>query len=406
MANSYLTSDLISKTAVSQLKALNSFVNLGYRNYQGMLTKGQYAPGDTINVRLDNFYDVQEGDTVTAEDIVEASLPVTVQPLLSVSIAYKPTDLQRDIVDFSVEFIVPAVRSISAKLNTKLAQFANTQVNYFTGDITATMNSYAAATKVTPLMNVLNMNNYKRTQVTDPFTAQALKESSTLQNSFLPSFNKSITIEGTMGRLGGMEFMQDTSLAPFVSGTHTAAGDITVDGAVTTGNTIVLQGLTSGATIVAGDLFSIEGVYVYDQIKRQATQIQAQFVVLTGGTAGGPGTISITVSPAIVVSGPRKNISTASMPDNAVVNFVTNATAGYTRSLAFTQRGLVLCLPALQPMDSPFSSTAMHDGVSMRVSKTAEVLENKNILRLDLQYAARWIPDQTVFNITKNAFTN
>jgi hypothetical protein len=164
---------------------------------------------------------------------------------------------------------------------------------------------------------------------------------------------------------------------------------------------MVLNGFTSGATVNAGDQFSIAGVYQYDQIKRKATVIPAQFTVLTGGTAGGGGTISVTVTPEIIGSGPRQNISTATIPNNSVVNFLTNSTTGYMRNIAFTKKGLVLCMPPLERMDSPFSSTANSEGVSMRISKTAVVEDNKNVMRLDAQAAILWVPGQSVVKVSK-----
>lgn len=400
MANTYITSDLIAPRAVAIFKAINSYINLGNREYENMFQKGTYAPGDTINVRQDNFFVGSRGDAATDEPIVASKVPVTIRPLYSVLIKYTPTDLQRDIISFSDEILAPAVRRLSAMINNDINLAAQTQISNFNGDITAPVNSYSSISRVAAQMKILNMNNYPATFVLDPATMDTLRSSSSLQNSFLPSLNKSITLEASMGRLASFEMMEDTSSTPYISGTHTAAGNVTISPAVSSGSTIVLNGFTAGATVNAGDQFSVAGVYQFDQIKRQSTVIPAQFTVTSGGTAGGGGTISVTVTPEIISTGPRQNVSIA-IPNNAVVTLLTNSTTGYMRNIAFTKKGLVLCMPPLERMDSPFSSTANNEGVSMRISKTAQVEDNKNIMRLDAQAAILWVPGQSVVKVSK-----
>jgi hypothetical protein len=410
MSNNYLDSNLVLPHAVAILKSVNSLLRLGNREYEGRFTARTYAPGSTLNIRLDNFMEVQRGDVVTPVDIVEASKTLTILPLFSVPITYTPTDLQRDIISFVDEVIAPGVRAISSQLNNTIAQTLLTQVSHYTGDITAPLNTFKSISSVNPVMTSLNMNNYQRLLVVDPYNLNELQSSSTLQNSFLPSLNKEITLDAKLGRLAGFEVFQDTSLSAFVSGTHTASGNITVTTAVSSGTTIILGGFTSGATVLPGDLFSLAGVYEYDRVGRKQLPINKQFCVVIGGTAGGGGTIAITFAEALVADGPRQNFivpgaSPNQIPVNAVATFLTNSTNGFMNNAAFTTRGLALAIPPLERMDSPYSfvHTDPDSGISMRISKTAEVLNNKNVLRLDAQLAVTWINDQAVRLVSKLA---
>lgn len=406
MANTYLTSDLIASEAVALLQSINSLIRLGNRRYEGMLVAKQYAPGNTISLRLDNFYQVQRGDAVTATPITEADVPLTMQDLFSVAIAYDPTDLQRKIVDFSKEFIVPAVRAISTQINAAIYQAALTQVANYTGDISAPLNSIKSVASVNPLMDTLNMNNYSRNLVVDPYNYYQLVTNSDTRNSFLPSLNKALTIDARLGRLVDLEVFKDTGVSKFVSGTHTPAtlgGDITVTTAITTGTTMVLGGFASGATVNEGDLITLTGVYAMDQVGQKPLSQQKQVVVTTGGTASVGGALTIEVFPAFTNTGSRINFFTPGtspnqVPAATVVNFVTNSTSGYINNLAFTDRGIALVMPPLPRMDSPFSAVATDptSGVSMRISRSADVLNNVNTLRLDAQMGVRWINDQSV----------
>lgn len=412
MSNTYLTSSLISKEAVAIFEAENSFMVTAHHEYENMFNDNTYKSGDTINVRLDNFYVGARGDTVTAEDIVEASVPLTIQPLYSVPITYKPTDLQREIADFGAEFIQPAVRRIVKMINSDIATASLTQVAQYTGDITATLNSFTALNAVNPLMDTLNMRNNMRYLSLDPFNAYTVQGNSTIQNSFVSPLNKDVTMDAQMGRLAGLDIFKDTSIVPFISGTHAAAGNITVKTQVTSGSTIVVTGLTpTTGTFNVGDVFKLAGVFEYDQIGRAGISVNKAFTVTAvSGPADGSGDITLTVFPEIVNSGPRQNFITPGTSPNAipaatVLTVNTNTTTGFINNIAYTDRGLIACMPPLERMDAP-DSYVMSDkksGVSIRVSKTADVLNNLNVMRLDAQVAYRWIPNQAVRLLAKVA---
>lgn len=410
MANQYLNSQLISKEAVAIFKALNSFVSTGYRKYENMFNENTYKAGDTINVRLDNFYVGARGDSVTAEDIVEDSIPVTIQPLYSVPIKYTPTDLQRDIADFANEFISPAVRRIIAMINNDIYQASLREIALWLGDISSPINSFRSLNQVNPLMDSLNMNNYQRYICLDPSNAFELQSAKEVQNAFTAPLNKEVTMDAQLGRLAGFDILKDSSIDGHISGTHAASGDITVKTAVSSGNTIVVTGLTqTTGTFNVGDAFSLDGVFEYDRIKRKKTSYLKKFTVIgISGAANADGDITLTVYPSLTATGPRQNFIVPGadpneIPTGTVVNTLTDTDQGYINNIAYTDRGLITCLPPLERMDSPDSYT-MNDkesGISLRVSKSAEVLENKNVLRLDAQCAFRWVPNQALRLVSK-----
>jgi len=412
MANTYLNSSLISKQAAAIFKAENSFLATAHDKYENMFNDNTYKSGDTVNVRKDNFFEGQRGDVATAEDITEESFALTIGPLYTVAITYTPTDLQRDIADFGAEVIHPAVRRLVKMINNDVATASLTQVHNFTGDISAPINSFNAINAVNPLMNSLNMNGYRRYLCMDEYNAYEAQGNVTIQNSFVSPLNKEVTLDAQMGRLAGVNIMRDTSIRPHISGTHAAAGDITVKTAVSSGSSIVVTGLTpTTGTFAVGDVFSLDGVFEFDRIGRQALAVKKQFAVTAvSGPADGSGDITLTVTPELIASGSRQNFivpgaSPNEIPAGAVLNVQTNSTVGFMNDIAYTEKGLIVCMPPLERMDSPDSyvHTDADSGVSIRVSKTAEVLNNKNVMRLDAQAAIRWVPDQAVRLLGKNA---
>jgi hypothetical protein len=404
MPNTYLNSQLISKEAVAIFEAETSLIATGYKgDYEGMYANRDFKPGQTISVRMDNFFVGDRGDTITAEDIVEADFDLTIGDLYSIAIEYTPTDLQRDIANFGAEILKPAVRRLIAMMNTDIANGITTQVNYWNGDATAYLNSFAAVDQVNATLDEINANGYDRYLAISPKNAQTLRGA--LQNSFNTMLNEKITWKAALGNLADLDVMKDNSIGLHTAGTHTAAGDVIVKTDVSSGNTIVLDGFTEGATIAVGDPITLEGVKAYDNINRKALAWDMQFTVTAvSGAAGSNGEITVTVFPAIVADGPRQNFITPGadpneIPANTVVTFI----GDHVNNAAYTERGLITVIPPLQRMDSP-DSYVMTDpkfGVSLRVSKTAEVLNNKNIMRLDGQMAFKWVPGQAVRLVSK-----
>ncbi len=402
MSNTYLTSQLITPDAVAMFEASCTFIPTAYKKYDGMFTAKTYAPGDTINVRLDNFFIGQRGDSVTAEDIVEASIPLTIAPLYSVPIAYTPTDLSRKIVDFSQEFLMPAVRRVRSMMNADIALNVLSQVNFWQGDTTAPINSYASMDSVRPLMTNLAMDPaYKRYAVISPDDAHSLRSSSSLQNSFLPSLNKEITLESRMGRLAGMEILEEEQVIRFYGGTktiQTPATDFQIQ--AYTASTITIKNCVVGEqTLKQGDLIYLPATYSFNQATRQSTGRPMAFAVTqTPAVADGSGYTTVSIYPNMILSGPRQNMS-----GTPAVNDIVSAVPDHMANVCYTERGLVCAIPPLERMDSPesYTYTSPKSGISMRISKTAEVLNNKNILRLDAQMATTWVPQQNIRKVSQ-----
>ncbi len=405
--NTFDLSSLVAPRAVAILASMNSLVRLGNRGNSQMFVAKDYAPGDTINLREDNFFVGSRGDTVTAEDIVESTVPLTIQPLFNVTVNYKSSDLQRDIVSFTSEIIEPAVRRLSTMINDSIYNAALTQLAHYTGDITAPLNTFQSVSGINPVMTTLDMNKYGRNLAIDPYNFNQLVGSSDLRNSFLPSLNEKITIDATLGRLAGFEIFQDTSIAPMVTGTHDAAGAVTVTTLVTSGSLITLGGFNPGATFVAGDLFTVLGSYEWAAVsQRQITQ-QKQLVVTAPAVADITGAVTLSVFPAIITTGPKTNVFTPGtspnqIPAGAVVLFETNFTSGYLNQLAFTDRGLQLALPPMLPLHTAtsFVSTDPATGISLTVSQQADIYANVNTLRISGQMGVTWLQNQCVRVLT------
>lgn len=416
MPNEFLTSTLISKECVAILKADSDFGKIAYTGYEGMYSQDAYKPGETIKIRLNNYFEGSRGwDTSSSnEDIVEASQDLTIRSPYNVKVQYRADKTYRDIADFGDEVLRPAMENITAQINKDIVLVAKTGLSNVVGDASATLNSYASASVVKPRFVRMHIPaSYGRYVCVDPDNANTLRNS--LQNSFVEPLNKDITYDAQMGRLFGFDFMEQDAIATHTSGTHTAAGDITVDTAVATGSTLVVTGLTQGATFNVGDDLTIAGIKDYDQIYRKAQNWDKNFVVTAvSGPADANGDITLTIFPALVATGPRQNyvavdlttgvpLGTNEIPANRVVTPVTGT---YVNNLALSGRGLLMAMPPMAKLRRNIEADDYTDpatGFTMMVSQWSDGDTMTNNLRISAIAAIGFVDYQGVRLLSKVA---
>lgn len=397
MANTYLTSDLLAKEAAAYFEVTNTFIKTGNRKYEGMYTQQTYTPGETINVRLDNRYKVQRGDTVVAQDIIDRKLSMTILPLFSIPIAYKPTDLQRQIGDFSETFIQPAVRSMCGEMNATISAGAFGTLYNHTGAVGTPVNTFAAINNTRHAM--MEMDIPKRLAW---YAALSMADSAALQNSLANQFNESLNTEilreAQLGRLAGFDIYAENSILKH-NGYTAAMGTPLVKTAVVDGSTtVVIKGLTATKTgiITAGTLLTFAGVYKVDPVSHRPISQLYQAVVTADANSDGAGDATVTVSTAIrtVATDALQNCE-GDASDEIPADTAITISQNYNGNICYTDMALYTATPRLERMDAPESSVFndTSTGVSIRVSKTAEVLDNQNIMRLDCQLAYFWNPE-------------
>lgn len=206
-----------------------------------------------------------------------------------------------------------------------------------------------------------------------------------------------------MGRTAGFDFYENTLLPGHTSGAegggtaylvNGASQETTVSGATNgiTGSLIVDTGTK---TIKEGDVFTIANVYSVQPESKTSTGELQQFTVLADAT--GAGTLSI--SPAIVASGPYQNVDAAPAND-AKLTFVGAASTTYKQSLLF-QKGFAAFATAdlVMPKGLDFASRQVYDGISMRLVRDYDIVKDRIYTRLDVLYGYKVLRPQLACKI-------
>ena len=404
MANSFITSSLIAPRAQVAFKMANTSLREAAANYQKLYNNQTFETGNTVNVRLDNQFEVQRGDSVTAKDIVERSVPLTIEELYSVNVKIKPTDLQREIGDFTDHFINPAMENLAAQINTNVLAKANQQIWMYTGSAASNISSYAAADLDNVRMKEMGIPmagaGKSWIQILTNNDASLLRAA--LNNNFNQPRTKGILDASSLGRLGAFDIFEDQSL-PIHNTFVGAIGTPIVNGAVASGTTIVASGFTASKTgiLKAGDIVEFSGSYFVNKVSKLSTGRLYTAIVAADADSSAGGAVTFTINEPIVSTGPRKNIS-AEIANGATITVIGQTVeTTYKTNIAYAPGALILVNPPLEPFRGDDSTVFSKGGMSIRTTFYSDPENNAQKIRIDAQIASRWMGDLAVRHISK-----
>lgn len=391
MPNTLLTPDMITREALRVLHQKLTFVGSINRAYDNSFAASGAKIGDTLRIRLPNQYTVRTGATLSAQDVAEQNTTLQVSTQKGVDMSFTSVDLTLDIDDFSKRFITPAMAVLSASIEAdalNMVKDVYQVANNIGSDIT--------------LKNVLTGRKRLNDSLTPEGDRTALlntNDNVNLVDALKGLFQDSNAIkeqyrEGMMGRTAGFDFYETTHLTTQARG---AGASYLSNGATQTGSAIILD--TGTGAINAGEVVTFAGCFeVHPETKVSSGRLQ-QFVV-TSNYAGSAGTVNI--SPAVVATGARQNVSNA-IADNSAMTIVGTASTAYSQSMvyhkdAFTFATADLVLPGGVDM----ASRQTYDGISMRMIRQYDINNDAFPVRLDVLYGYKTLRAQLAARLLNN----
>lgn len=222
--------------------------------------------------------------------------------------------------------------------------------------------------------------------------------------------------KGFVGEIDGIPTMFTQQLPTFTVGSRVASGASAVNGANQNVNyasvatsaspgqyktqTIAIDGLTGSQTIKDGEVFTIAGVYAYDNRKGAALPHLQQFRVVGDHTASAGAIAALRIFPAMIVagSGSGDNILintahatvSAAPADNAAITYVGTASTAYTPRVMLQKQAVVV---NTKDLILPASDTAMRKSLtkvplSVRMWKHSDFATGDHSVRFDVALTA------------------
>lgn len=420
MPNTLITPSIVAREAIVGLKNNMVMGNLVHRAHEKdflALSNGNKV-GSQITVRAPVNYEVTDGATLNSQDTVEGSVTFTLNKRKHVAFNFTSQDLTLKIADFSERFMKRGLAQLANQIDMDLmALYAG--VPNWTGTPGQTINSFADFGVGVERANELAWPAGDRFAVLSPSDHMGMLTSLPALAGVNSGSGEDALRREKLGTIAGFETYQAQNIKTHTCGTRDATtplvnganqyrtyGDASVntsdyvDGAGTsttlvkdvagTSQTLVTDGWDASVTLTAGDVFTIAGVYAVNPVSKETLPFLQQFTVLTAATASGAGAATLTITPAIIVSGPYQTVS-AAPADDAAITPVGSASTGYRQNLYFHRNafGLVMVPLDIPPGASGESSRETYDGLSVRVIPVYDGNNDKSVWRLDVLYGVK-----------------
>ena len=390
MANTIITPTVIANEALMQLENNLVMGKLVHREYKKEFVKA----GDSVSVRKPVKFEVSSGATRVNQDVQEASTSITVDQRKHVSWKFSTHDLTMKIEEYSERYIQPAMIALANNVDGALTNlykgvFANVGT---AGTPPTTFLHFGAAAQ---RMDEMAVPTEQRRLVLNP--AAALTAADMLKGTYNPELVKGAIRGRSIGALAGFDTYMDQNVkrhtagvwggTPLVNG---ASQSVTYAAAThtygSTSQTLNVDGLTiTTGQAKQGDVFTIAGVYQVNPVSKESTGVLQEFVVQADVTANGSGQAALTISPAIITSGPFQTVD-AAPADNAAITLK----ATHAANLAFHKNAFALVTCPLElPDGAAWKARQSANGLSVRVVKDYDIDSDDEIIRIDILYGVK-----------------
>ena len=408
MANALITPSIIAKEALVQLENNLGMANNVHREYKKEFVK----VGDTVSIRKPVKFYAADGATRVNQDVEEANTSITVDKQKHVSWKFSSKDLTLTVEDYSERYIKPAMIALANTID-RNGHDLYTNVWNHVGTPGTTPANFAAMAAAAQRMDEMAVSTDMRKAMLNPAAGYAI--AGTAQALYMNGVNTQAYRKGSIGEIAGLETFRSQNIASHTVGAY--GGTPLVNGAgqnvtyaaskSTNSQSLVTDGWTASTTgiLKAGDVITIAGVYAMNPVPGEGTTGKIQmpylqeFTVLADADSGATtGPATLTISPAIITSGPYQTVS-AAPADNAVITVKTGtASTAYPQNLAFHKNAFALVTCPLELPDGvSFKARESHKGLSVRVVKQYSIDADDDIIRLDVLYGWKSIyPDLAV----------
>ena len=348
--------------------------------------------GSSLRIRLPVQFTTTTGAPLSVQNTVETNTTLTLTTQRHVDFSFSTQELTLNIDDFADRYLQPATKVLAAAMESDAFGMANSVYNVVNG-----------AGSAQTFKNVLTA----RKKLLDNLTPQSkqwqlrvcTQDNVDLVDSLKGLFQQSTQIarqytEGVMGLSAGFEWAENTLLPSYTRGAQ--AGYIVGAGSQTGSTLAVTTGTGAGN---AGDIFTIQGVFMVHPETKVSTGVLQQFT-LTAAATGGAGNWSI--SPPITVTGAYQNVNASPAP-SAPITFVGTASTAAGMSLAYHPDAFTFATADLvMPGGVDMASRASSDGIAIRVVRQYDINSDVLPCRLDVLYGYQAIRPQMACRLLAN----
>lgn len=380
MANSFLTTSLITREILSVLRQKLTFlkkINMEYKS-EFAVTGGKV--GDTVNIRIPTRGKVRSGRIMDAGAMNDATTPLTISEQTGVDLVWNSSDMALKIDDFRERYLDQRIADMAAIIETTVLQRALPYASGFISNSDGKLDIGDALLANKQMTD--NLAPQKRYMMTNTSgTVQVVKSAQALFNS--QAQIKGQYEDGIMTRAGGFDWFETTNMPtqPLGTATFGTAAGYLVNGVGQSGTSIAID--TGTGTIKAGQHVTFPGVYSVNGATKVSTGNLQTFVV-TADYAGGGGNLQIL--PAITLTGPEQNVTALPTNNDAVTILGASTQTGV--NLGFAKDFLTFATVDLPLPENKDASRMVFDGLSLRMIRDYDTINDQFLNRIDVLWGS------------------
>lgn len=369
MPNKFLTPDILAREALMILRSNCVAASLVYRDFQSEFTGMKV--GDTVTIRKPANFEAKDfAGNIEVQNANESGIPLTLEKHFDVSVALTSKDMTLELESFSNQIVAPAMAAIAERVDRYvLAQHVGvpTAVEF--------QDDRAFLARVDRALNEQRVPVAGRNAIVSPSQKEGMFNISEVVRADARGDEGTALREASMGRIVGLDWYMDQNVNLHESG---AAGTVSVAANAVAEDTSLSLTLADGATIVAGDIFTIDGV------TNSETGAAMQFTATGSLAASG----AVGIYPALP-------------SDVAASTAVTQEYSGnQPMGLAFVRNAFALAVAPLElPAGAANAAAVNFEGLAMRVVYGYDIQTKTDTISFDMLCGAKCIDPRLAVRI-------
>ena len=219
---------------------------------------------------------------------------------------------------------------------------------------------------------------------------------------------------GSLGNVGGLEVLMSQNVPTHTVGTNWATGSTPLTNGAAQETTyaaskdtdtmsLITDGWSSGATsLKQGDVFTIANVNAVNPVTKVDLGFLKQFAI-TADISDTSGAITMTITPAAILTGAHQNIS-ATIADGAALTEVGTEATGYRQNMVFNQNAFALVsVPLVSPPGAVDVGRQSYKGTNVRVIPVYDGTNDISKWRLDILYGVKTVDSRLAHRVSGTA---
>ncbi len=377
---SLLTPSIVTKETLVMLE--NNLVAAGKvnRKFENQFVK----IGTTLTVRKPNRFLVTTGPALQIQNITEPSTSITISYQRQVAFQFSSQELTLTVEEFSERYLKPAAAELANQLDYDVLTLFN-QVFNEVGTPGTVPNNFSFLAAVGQRMDEGAAPQDGRVLILNPAAYWSM--AAALSTLYVKSVAEP-ALKGFLANIANFEIFLDQNIQGQTVGNW--AGTPVVNGAGQTGSTIVTNGWSASLTglLNVGDVFTMAGVYAINPKNRQSTGALQNFLVTATANSDSGGNSTISIYPAIVLTGTSPYATVSALPANlAAITVKGSANTLYAQNIGFVKDAFgLVTVPMEVPQGVDFAAREMYKNISLRIIRAYDVFNDVFPCRCDLLY--------------------